>query len=932
MTVTALLQDKKGYIYIGTYDGLVRFDGVEFTVINRSVSEKYDFASVHALFQDSEENLWVGHNDEGITRLTPNGDVAKYTREDGIPNNKINAICEDKDKNIWVGTATGLCYIAPTSEVVIPPALAEKNIHVSNLLCDSDGKIWICTGFENELFVFSDGKLKKFSGFQETKVQSVHTVAQDKDGALWFGATPHYAVRLKDGEETVFDLSHEGKRGTVVNEIMFDSDGSIWCGSDFGLTILHNGMETHYDTANGLSDNGITAVLEDTEGNIWIGLNRGGLMKMTQGKFTTVHLGFSVNSVCEDKSRGVTWLGTDTGVLCYNGKEFVENTLTKRYKGTRVRHVTRTEDGEILVAAFSTSIPFCIMSQDDSIRTWAVSDGISVNRCRVALKSSSGDYYAGTASGLSIIRRDGTVSTLTKDAGLTNDYIMWLYEDAKNQIWVGTNGGGIFVLKDENIVKSYTTQDGLAGNVIFKIEMVGSNLWIGTGTGISKYDEENDSFTNFNSRNGLGTDSVFQLLLDKNETAWILTNKGILSADMRDMESVAQKKTERVPVQYYTSSDGLVTGGATSTAFSQIDSTGRLWFTLVDGFAIYDPNKTLKGKIPPKIEIESYAIDNNIYEYHGEKIVIPPRAKRFSIKYTGLSFVAPEKVIFSSRLQNFEDDFSEWANMRIGSYTNLKPGLYYFSVKAKSREGIESEPSTPVAILKRAHIYQHIWFWIALVIAAVALSFFTIRLKIRAVQRKASENRDFMNKIIGAFANCVDGKDEYTNGHSIRVAKYTKMLAKKLGESDATIEQFYNIALLHDIGKISIPDAILKKPGRLDDEEFAIMKSHAQRGYEILKDVNIQEDLAAGAHYHHERFDGKGYPEGLSAQAIPWVARIIAVADTFDAMSSTRPYRKKLPLDYIVEEIKRCSGTQLDPKVVEKFLELYDEGTFDDLR
>ncbi|MBQ3670247.1 MAG: hypothetical protein II921_02060, partial [Treponema sp.] len=100
----------------------------------------------------------------------------------------------------------------------------------------------------------------------------------------------------------------------------------------------------------------------------------------------------------------------------------------------------------------------------------------------------------------------------------------------------------------------------------------------------------------------------------------------------------------------------------------------------------------------------------------------------------------------------------------------------------------------------------------------------------------------------------------------------------------------------------------------------------------ILKDVNIQEDLAAGAHYHHERFDGKGYPEGLSAQAIPWVARIIAVADTFDAMSSTRPYRKKLPLDYIVEEIKRCSGTQLDPKVVEKFLELYDEGTFDDLR
>ncbi len=124
----------------------------------------------------------------------------------------------------------------------------------------------------------------------------------------------------------------------------------------------------------------------------------------------------------------------------------------------------------------------------------------------------------------------------------------------------------------------------------------------------------------------------------------------------------------------------------------------------------------------------------------------------------------------------------------------------------------------------------------------------------------------------------------------------------------------------------------MTKPGKLTPEEFDIIKSHAQRGYEILKDVKIQDDIADGAHYHHERFDGKGYPSGLSGKDIPLVARIIAVADAFDAMSSTRSYRKKLPLDFIMQEIDRCTGTQFDPEVAEALLELYKEGAFDSLR
>ena len=204
---------------------------------------------------------------------------------------------------------------------------------------------------------------------------------------------------------------------------------------------------------------------------------------------------------------------------------------------------------------------------------------------------------------------------------------------------------------------------------------------------------------------------------------------------------------------------------------------------------------------------------------------------------------------------------------------------------------------------------------------------------IKTQKKYRKELEEFNKSIIGAFTNCIDGKDAYTNGHSYRVALYTTMLANKLGVKDQeTLDKYYNIGLLHDIGKISIPDAILTKPGKLTPEEFDTIKSHAKRGYEILKDVKIQDDIAAGAHYHHERYDGKGYPDGLSDKQIPQIARIISVADAFDAMSSTRSYRKKLPLDFIAEEIKRCSGTQFDPEVAEAFLQLYREGAFDNLR
>ena len=170
------------------------------------------------------------------------------------------------------------------------------------------------------------------------------------------------------------------------------------------------------------------------------------------------------------------------------------------------------------------------------------------------------------------------------------------------------------------------------------------------------------------------------------------------------------------------------------------------------------------------------------------------------------------------------------------------------------------------------------------------------------------------------IANTVDAKDEYTGGHSLRVAICSRDIAKNLGWSEEEIQNVYNVALLHDIGKIAVPDHVLCKPGRLDDEEFAIIKQHPSKGNDILKGIAILPHVQEGAHYHHERWDGRGYPEGLAGEDIPIYARIISLADSYDAMNSDRFYRKHLAKEKIISEIERCKGTQFDPQLAEVFL------------
>lgn len=184
---------------------------------------------------------------------------------------------------------------------------------------------------------------------------------------------------------------------------------------------------------------------------------------------------------------------------------------------------------------------------------------------------------------------------------------------------------------------------------------------------------------------------------------------------------------------------------------------------------------------------------------------------------------------------------------------------------------------------------------------------------------------DLFLQTVKALSEAVDAKDRYTSGHSLRVAKYAKMIAAKMGKSQEEQEEIYRAGLLHDVGKIRIPEEIINKPDKLTDEEYNIIKIHTVTGYHILRGISGSDIIATAAKYHHERYDGRGYPNGLKENRIPEIARILGVADSYDAMSSNRSYRNALPQDVIKAEILKCKGTQFDPEIADIMIELIEE-------
>ncbi len=202
-----------------------------------------------------------------------------------------------------------------------------------------------------------------------------------------------------------------------------------------------------------------------------------------------------------------------------------------------------------------------------------------------------------------------------------------------------------------------------------------------------------------------------------------------------------------------------------------------------------------------------------------------------------------------------------------------------------------------------------------------------VRVQTEQVEERRNQVEKLSDEVMRTLANAIDAKDPYTNGHSIRVAKYSKEIARRAGKTEDEQKIIYQMALLHDIGKIGVPDGIINKDSKLTEDEFAVIRKHPAIGSDILGTIREIPDIMIGARWHHERYDGSGYPDGLVGEEIPEIARIISVADAYDAMTSQRSYRNILSQEVVRGEIERGRGKQFDPVFADIMLEMMDEDT-----
>lgn len=338
---------------------------------------------------------------------------------------------------------------------------------------------------------------------------------------------------------------------------------------------------------------------------------------------------------------------------------------------------------------------------------------------------------------------------------------------------------------------------------------------------------------------------------------------------------------------------------------------------------------------------------NGDYEYHqnvesgNEKVQTLDLAEYSNYEITLDYFMAS----FGPLVQLYEGDYFIYYPDTVLREMPLAPKPEDSNKESSVRIGfimyIEDKSVNYVADFSQGEIRYHLhrslsknpFFWVLDAAMVIWLSCFMaliiVKLNLRRLIEQQKHDEEIIEQTMQTIINFIEAKDPYTKGHSLRVAQYTATLAHNMGYSEAECKNFYYTALMHDCGKMYIPDEILTKPVKLTREEYAIMKKHTTYGEEILRDFTSIKDIGLGALSHHERYDGKGYPNGLKGEEIPVIARIICVSDAFDAMNSRRCYRKNLTPEKILNELKQNKGKQFDPVIIDQLMKLIENGTIE---
>ena len=924
----AIVQATNGYLWVGSYGGLIRYDGSTFT----DFSDRLASSAIRALTEGSDGTLYIGTNDAGAYRLRDDQFTALKST-DGQGFLCVRDFAEGRYGRIYVASTTGVGALE--DDGIIPYDYDEfAGEHFLSVVQDWDGNLWAMSDSGN-VCVFNETKY--FATVQAEELfdaGTIYAIACSERGELYFGSSEGRLLKLVAGPasqygrvETYIRTDYDVGEIGAVNRIKPLGDGSVLISALNGFGILKS--DGRFERVDKPADKNLSAnwAERDHEGNFWVASSNYGVLRYCVGCFDSCNynsnLGdYTINAVARSGDR--FYIGTDSGLLVFDDDwNQLETPLSETIKGFRVRNVTVDGKGRVWMATYSSHGAACYDPATDTLTDFGEAEGILSEKLRVVCPLSDGRMLVGSQKGVNIIENGRVTGSWSDAEGLENSSILCAME-LDGRILVGTDGSGIYEITDSGLVH-FGADEGLSQGVVLRMSPDtdgGGRYFVCAGDKLF-YCEDGRFRTLSNLTYGAG--SIYSVY-DVGGRLWLLQNGGIYTADKAGVLA-----GEPVYTAQYGVKCGM-TGTLSANTWNWLDESGALYMPTRSGvskFYFRGPTVVMPGAI-----LNSITVDDAVYE-HPKELALPRDARRVTVDISELLFSEMTEYILAYQLEGFDPAETTTMDKRVTvSYTNLRGGSYTLKIRIIDPVTGISTAHEEVPITKALRMTESLWFYGFATIVAIGavglLTRFYTRRKTRLLLKKQEEQSRYISDITKVFSECVDLRDNYTNGHSARVAKYTAMMAEKMGKPPEEVERMYRIALLHDVGKISIPDAVLNKPGRLTDEEYGVMKSHSQRGYDVLKNIDIAPDLALGAGCHHERWDGKGYPKGLKGDEIPEVAQIIGVADTFDAMFSTRPYRNKMPLDAVVAEIKRCRGTQLSPKVVDAFLQLVDEGVFND--
>lgn len=930
-----IVQTNDGILWIGTYGGLYRYNGKEFVWIDEYDSIK----SVNCMYLDEEGRLWIGTNDNGLSIMI-NEQVANVVSEkDGLSDDAVKCITQGTDGCYYVGTTGKMSVLSMAGGLSVKKVIDDVTYAVS-IDADKSGNV-AAVSDSGKLSIIRDTDV--ISQYVPADGSTYTTCTFDEDGILYAGTSADSidVYRVDEGILTLID-NHKCNELKNIKSLKFVDNISsreeiLFVCADNGIGYYNNiGDFVKLNTGN--FNSSIDNMTYDYQGNLWFVSSRQGILRLSKSAFTQLYNTYATDSSVVNT---VTWwndgfyIGTDNGL--YVSKD--ENTNIKGrsitpvidvLNGVRIRCLKEDSKGNLWICTSRAGV--YKLTTDGGVKKYDKSNGLNGELYRTVTELSDNTILVAGDSGMSFIKDDDSVYNIGTQ--MINSKVLCTLQADDKTIFAGTDGNGIEVIRDGVIVGNFGKNEGLSSGVILRMveDSSGDGIFIVTSNSICYMDKTQNIrvLKNFPYYNN------YDIVNGKDGMLFVLSSAGIFVVDEKKLLS-----GDDVEYRLLNNQSGLQ-NAITPNPWNYLDKNNNLYISTEDGVIVINLENYSSNIRSYRIQMKSIQVDDELIRVRrGEDIYINsgahvlemfPEIVNYSVNVPYVSiylegYDSEPRVMLQSELNNIV-------------YRNIPVGTYRFHLAVFDDKGKVTVTENIYTIIKKAEMYDNWWFKIymvavfAIIVAYITWIIFHTQVK-RTLdfQKKELEfvkkQLEMGNETVMTIARTVDAKDINTSQHSLRVSEYSVLIAKELGYNEDECENLKKAALLHDIGKIGIPDRILNKPDRLTDEEYALMKSHVEKGAQILKNFTLINHVEEGALYHHERYDGSGYMYGLKGEEIPLNARIIGIADAFDAMTANRVYRKKLDKDYVIREIKRGSGTQFDPKLVEIMLGLIEKGLID---